>query len=226
VVDPAEEFNSAYLYAANKPAIVVDPDGMRIFLSPALVSQNEFMFWANSSPLWATIVGLFGKGGPLEHIDLYFDDKSFGSRGTTDLLENGKIVELNQDLKLRERGARYHDINPESDYGVYVVFNHDKIRAYGDDAGNGQNTYEHEITHLLVYVWYFLRAKLGEGVERMPIGEVHDRKPGLVPHPGLLNGILDDLIIERGYAPVVHEHKPPFHPGLSGITDIVDMVGF
>jgi hypothetical protein len=34
-VDPAEEFNSAYLYAANKPAIVVDPDGMRIFLSPA-----------------------------------------------------------------------------------------------------------------------------------------------------------------------------------------------
>jgi RHS repeat-associated protein len=221
VVDPAGEFNSAYLYAANKPTAVVDPDGMRIFLSPELVSQNEFMFWANNSPLWSTVVGLFGTGGPLEHIDIYFDNANFSSRGTTELLENGKIVIPDQSMLV---GNRYkYKIDPDADYGVYINFGMDIIREYGFDAYKELNTYEEEIAHMLTYVWLWTRAKTGERDDSMiPIGEALDRG-GLAPNRARLNGLLDYFIVTKNNTPVVHEPTVPFHPGLAGVTDVVDM---
>jgi hypothetical protein len=229
-VDPAEQHWSKYSYAANIPTIFTDPDGQRIFVSPDLTDPNsKFSIWMQNSPLWDTMVGLFGKDAPLEWMDVHIQAFNADTKGQTFIVKNGKIVEITSDLYNEDYKAFIYSVTPEDvdKLGVAVFFNLELADLEADPGiAFDQGTIDHEMTHLLYNVYYILKAKLDGNSQKFYYGSSQDEKRQAKPNTLKLASLLDQIINGMGIKPerYVPDGRPPTRSELDGvILDEVDI---
>jgi RHS repeat-associated protein len=197
VVDPAEQFWNSYGYCLNQPVQFVDKDGQWLGISFKLMNNPKWQLIA-TDPALNILIGLFGEGGDLEHIKVTI---AYGEKewpldvpGSTQFFVDGENAD---DLARDAEHGYYWDFNTEGDYTFKITLRPNS--EYYDQ--NGAPTLSHEVTHLLIDIYYFLKAQNGEDVKFVPIGDKQHQMDWAPSQEENIEAWLNRIIEEHGVDP-------------------------
>lgn len=152
MVDPKDELNSPYSFVKNNPIKLVDPDGREVSVSQQLLSNEAFHQWADNSLAFKQLVGLFGKGGPLDKYTRIEINDFSGVGGQAEIRYNSVA------LHPFTHGESWR-VDPGGSYTAKVVLNPNNWNK------NPRPTGDHEIDHVMYSAMIILQAKNGEEVK-------------------------------------------------------------
>jgi RHS repeat-associated protein len=193
VVDPVDELMSPYLFVKNNPVKFIDPDGKDVSIGKLLFENSEFRNWAENSFSFKLLVGLFGKGGPLEKYSVelnYFEPaRTLKVPGRLDIMYNGKPLEI---------GA--YTIDKEGNYSFVM-----RLNAGGEFWDKqGAKTGDHETSHLFYSTLQIVMGKKGDVKDIILLSgdrQHEEVAPGTEQSAALFDQILNTLGQDKANLP-------------------------
>ncbi len=183
VVDPVDELSSPYLYGKNSPTKFIDPDGKDVTISKVLFDDSKFRNWAESSFSFKLMVGLFGKGGPLEKYNVELQDFKpwpMPIPGQSDVIYDGKPLPMD-----------VYQVDKEGNYSFVMRFN--TSSEFMDRPGEAK-TGDHEVSHTLYSALMIVKGKQGETAILLTGDLQHEAVPkGTEQSAALFDAILNTL---------------------------------